>query len=119
MLKRVSQCIPAIYKCTLLWSIQPLSLLSLPLLYPSPMFQQLSIHILIFSTFTNVKCYDIVDALHSLSFPSFPKFHCAVPLLQTCSTYRFVYGHVYFCVYVYVFQVYLLHLREIMQPLSF
>jgi hypothetical protein len=34
------------------------------------------------------------------SFPSFPKFHRVVPLLQICSTYEFVYCHA--CFYVYV-----------------
>jgi hypothetical protein len=32
------------------------------------------------------------------TFPSFPKFHRVVPLLQTCSTSEFVYDHIYFCV---------------------
>jgi hypothetical protein len=34
------------------------------------------------------------------SFPSFPKIHRVVPLLQTCSTSGFVYDHADFCVYV-------------------
>jgi hypothetical protein len=40
----------------------------LPLYLPPPIFQQLSIYILIPSTFTDVMFYNIVDAL-SLSFP--------------------------------------------------
>jgi hypothetical protein len=35
-------------------------------------------------------------------FPSFSEFHRAVSLLQTCSTYTFVYDHSCFCVYVYL-----------------
>jgi hypothetical protein len=54
----------------LLWSIQPLTLLSLAPLPPTPIFQQLSIHTLISSTFTDVRFYDIVDAL------SFPALFC-------------------------------------------
>jgi hypothetical protein len=37
---------------------------------------------------------------YSFSFPSFPKFHRVVPLLQTCSASEFVYDHVWFCVYL-------------------
>jgi hypothetical protein len=36
------------------------------------------------------------------SFPSFPEFHRAVPLLQTCSTYKFVYDRACFCMCVYL-----------------
>jgi hypothetical protein len=36
------------------------------------------------------------------SFPSFPEFHRAVPLLQTCSTTEFACDHVHFCVYVFL-----------------
>jgi hypothetical protein len=37
-----------------------------------------------------------------LSFPSFSEFLNVVPLLQTCSTYMFVYDHARFCVYIYL-----------------
>jgi hypothetical protein len=33
---------------------------------------------------------------------SSPKVHRVVPLIKTCSTYKFIYDHVCFCVYVYV-----------------
>jgi hypothetical protein len=36
------------------------------------------------------------------SFPSIPEFHTVIPLLLTCSTYGFVYGHTCFYVYVYL-----------------
>jgi hypothetical protein len=36
------------------------------------------------------------------SFPSFSKYHRVVPLLQTCSTYEFVYDNTCFYVYVYL-----------------
>jgi hypothetical protein len=36
------------------------------------------------------------------SFPSFPEFHRVAPLVQTCSTSKFVYNHACFCVYVYL-----------------
>jgi hypothetical protein len=35
-------------------------------------------------------------------FPSSSDFHRLVPLLQTCFTYKFIYDHVWFCVYVYL-----------------
>jgi hypothetical protein len=38
---------------------------------------------------------------HSFSFPSFPGFHRVI-LLQTCSTYQFVYEHACFYIYVYL-----------------
>jgi hypothetical protein len=53
---------------TLLWSIQPFPLLSLTPSLPTPSIQQLSVHILMSSTCTDVMFYDITDAL-SLSFP--------------------------------------------------
>jgi hypothetical protein len=40
--------------------------------------------------------YDITDALSFFSCPSFPEFHRAVPLLQTCPVYEFVYDHTCF-----------------------
>jgi hypothetical protein len=38
-------------ECTLLWSVQLLPLLSLTLLPPTPIFQQLSVHILMSSIY--------------------------------------------------------------------
>jgi hypothetical protein len=55
---------------------------------------------------------------YSLLFPSFPKFHRVVPLLQTCSTSEFVYDHTCFCVYVYLW-ICLPHMRENMWLLCF
>jgi hypothetical protein len=52
------------------------------------------------------------------SFPSFPKFHRVVPLLQTCSTTEFVYYHARFYIYVYL-RIYLPHVREHMCLLCF
>jgi hypothetical protein len=48
----------------------------------------------------DIMYFNIVD-YHSL-FLSFllPKFHIVVPLLQTCTIYKFVCDHVCFCVYV-------------------
>jgi hypothetical protein len=51
-------------------------------------------------------------------FLSFHEFHRVVPLLQTCSTFEFVYDHVCFCVYVYLW-IYLPHMRENMRLLCF
>jgi hypothetical protein len=48
---------------------------------------------------------------HFLFFPSFPKFHRVVPLLQTCSTSEFVYDHACFCVNVYLW-IYFPCMRE-------
>jgi hypothetical protein len=53
---------------TLLWSLWPHPFLSLPP-SPHPLSQQLSVPILVSSTFTDVMSYEITDAL-SFSFPS-------------------------------------------------
>jgi hypothetical protein len=45
--------------------------------------------------------YDTVDALSFSFLSSFPEFHRVVPLLQTWSTYEFVYDHA--CLYVYAY----------------
>jgi hypothetical protein len=85
--QRVSCCILLYY---LLWSGQPLPLLNLtPSLLLPPHHSTLSIHIAMPSTFLNVMYYDFVY-YHSL----FLSLLLQVPLLQTCSTYKFVYDHV-------------------------
>jgi hypothetical protein len=88
--------------CTLLWSVQPLPLLSLtPFLSTPLIFQQLSIHMLISSTFTFYVMWHYWCSIIVFSFPSFPEVHRVVPLLQTCFTSEFVYNSC-FCVYVYI-----------------
>jgi hypothetical protein len=68
---------------------------------PPTHFQQLSILILTSSTFTS--CFKVLlCSVVLFSFPSFPEFHRVVPLLQSCSTFEFVYDHAGFCVYVYL-----------------
>jgi hypothetical protein len=49
-------------------SLNPLLYSPLPRYLPPPIFQKLSIHILISATITDVRFYDIIDAL-SFSFP--------------------------------------------------
>jgi hypothetical protein len=65
--------------------------LSLP--FHPHFFQQLSIHMVMSSIFTNILqyCWRFL-----FSFPSFPKFHKVVPLLQTLSTSEFVYDRFVF-----------------------
>jgi hypothetical protein len=97
---------------TLLWSVQPLLLLSLTPSLPTPFFNSFQYISFIFSAFADIVFYNIVDTL-SL-FPSSRVF----PLLQTCSTSEFVYNHTCFCICVYLW-IYLPHMRENIQPLSF
>jgi hypothetical protein len=59
-----------------------------------------------------------VILLMLFSFPSFPEFHRVVPLLQTWSTFEFVYNHTCFCGCVYLW-IHLPHMRENMQLLCF
>jgi hypothetical protein len=61
---------------------------------------------------------DLTDTLSFFFFPSFPKFHRVVPLLQTSSTSEFVYNHACFCIAVYLW-IYLPCMRENMQLLCF
>jgi hypothetical protein len=106
-----------VFQCTSTVSIPYFGLFSLfhysplPLNPPPPIFQQLSVHILLSSTFTSyIMCYYWCSII-LFSFPSFPEFHRVVALLQTCSTYEFVYDHAWFCVYVYLW-IYLPLMRE-------
>jgi hypothetical protein len=92
----------------------PLQFSPLPIYLPSLIFQQLSMHILISSTFTSCEdkgmwyyCCSII----LFSFLSFPKFYRVVTLLKTCSTTEFVYDNVCLCVYVYLW-IYLPPMRE-------
>jgi hypothetical protein len=93
---------------------------SLPPSFSSPINQQLSIHIVISYTCTDVMYFDITDAL-SFSFPFFlslssiEQFHCHKYVL-----------HLSLCMimlafmYVFIFWIYLPPtVRESMQPLSF
>jgi hypothetical protein len=117
MFKRGSQCICS--KCTLLWSVHPLPLLSFTPSLPSLIIQQLSIHTIILSTFTDVMYYNIVAYLSfSFSFPppwSFiEKFHYFKHVLHV-SLYIIMFGFLY----MFIFWIYLPHMRENICPLSF
>jgi hypothetical protein len=100
MFKRVSQCIPTMsipyfgpfnpFHCS------PLPLYFRPLIFNS--FQYLSLYPLP----SQMLCFSVLLILILFSFPSFPKSHRVVPLLQTCSTYEFIYAHICFCGYVYL-----------------
>jgi hypothetical protein len=90
MYKGVSQC-----GYVLLWSVQPLPLLSLPLYLLPPHFQKLSIHILISFTSYVLQyywCYIIL-----FSFPSFTKFWSSSTITK-CSTSEFVYIMLVLCI---------------------
>jgi hypothetical protein len=45
-------------------------------------------------------------------FPSFPKFHSVVPLLQTYSISAFIYDHACFCVYLYLLDLFSIYERK-------
>jgi hypothetical protein len=68
----------------LLWSIQPLPLLSLTTLPPTCNFQQLSIHILISSTFTSyvMQHYWFFDRIHPLYYSFLSPFLTSTSILQ-------------------------------------
>jgi hypothetical protein len=98
MFKGVSQCMPSV-GVLYFGPFNPFHYSPLPLYLP-PIFQQLSIDILISSAITDVMFYFITDApSFSFLFPLSPS--SLEYMLQTCSTAEFVYGHVCFCIYVY------------------
>jgi hypothetical protein len=105
------------YTYTFLWSAQPLPLLSLNLLPPTPTFQQLSIYILISSTFTSYAIF--TDALLvSFPFPLSPSsiewFHYYKHVLYLS---LYIIMHVF--VYMFIFWNYLPCMRENIWPLCF
>jgi hypothetical protein len=117
MFKGVSQCMPSVGMLYLgLFSPFKYSPLSLCLLLS--IFQQFSVHILISSTFTSYGMWYYWYSITLFSFPSFPKFHRVVPLLQTSSTFEFVYDHACFYMYIYLW-ICLPHMRENMHLLCF
>jgi hypothetical protein len=96
---------------TLLWFVQ-----ALPFTIPYPFISHLP-----FSTAFSTHPYNLY--LHRcyvlyywclmilFFFPSFPKFHRVVPLLQTCSTFEFINDHAFF-VYMLIFWMYLPYMKE-------
>jgi hypothetical protein len=69
-----------------------------------------------YPSFYLLPSHPMVCAVTDALLFSFPEFHRAVPLLQTCSTYEFVPNCACFCVYVWN---YLQCMRENTWPLSF
>jgi hypothetical protein len=117
MFKRVSWCIPAVNILNF-GQFNPLCYSSL--FFPSPPHPH-------YSTAFNTSHYD--HYLHRcnsfqyrwLSLFSFPfsfKCHRIVLLLQTCSTYKCVYDHVYFW-YIFILWIYLPNMKENMWTFSF
>jgi hypothetical protein len=86
--------------CTLIWSVQPLLLLSLTFTSHPPFFNSFQ-YTSLYPLPSDVIFHYITDAL-SLSLP-FPLSLSSrvVPLLQTCSTAEFVYD--YACLYKYIY----------------
>jgi hypothetical protein len=116
MFQGVSQCVPTV-RLLYFGLINPFHCSPLAFYLPPPFFNSFQyIYILyLHRRYLLWYCWCFIILL---SFPSFPKFHRVVPLLQICSTYEFVYDHVCFCVYVYLW-IYLPCMRENMWPLSF
>jgi hypothetical protein len=117
MFKVMSQCLP-IVSVLHFGPFDPFYFSPLTLYLPTPILQQLSIHILISSTFTSYVMWYYWCSVILFSFPSSPELHTVVPLLQTCSSSEFVHDYACFCVYVYLW-IYLPCMREHMQLLCF
>jgi hypothetical protein len=80
---------------TLFLSFNPFHCSPLPLYHLLLIFQDLSMHILISSTFMYALQYCWCSII-LFSFPSSPEFHRVVLLFQTHSTDEFVHEHVHF-----------------------
>jgi hypothetical protein len=91
MFKGLFQCMP--YGCVVLWSVQPLPLLSFPPLPATSQFlTAFNAHPYIL--YIDTICHEILLILcHSL----FRSLFLLVALLQTCSTSEFAYDHACFC----------------------
>jgi hypothetical protein len=113
MFKGVFQCMPIV---TVLYFglFNPFEYAPLPLYLLTPVFQCLSIHILISFTFTSCGLQYYCCSIILFSFLSFPQFYRVVILLQSCSTTEFIYDHACTCVYVYLW-LYLPHMKENMR----
>jgi hypothetical protein len=97
MLKGVSQCMSTV-GVLYFGLFNPFHYSPLPLYLPPPIFQQLSIHILISSTFTSYGIWNYRCSITLFSFLSFPEVHRVVAPLQTFSTIEFAYDLICFCV---------------------
>jgi hypothetical protein len=113
--KGISWCMPSGGVLSLICSI-PSNTLPYPFTSYLPIFQHLSIHILISLASCGMRYYWCSTIF--FSFPSFPEFHRVVPLLQTCPTTEFVFDNACFCVYVYLW-IHLPPMRENMHLLCF
>jgi hypothetical protein len=97
MFKGVSQCLPTV-------DVLYFGLLTPSITLPCPFtshlhFQQLSIHILISSTFTSYVMWDYRCSV--IFFPSLPELYRVVPLLNHV-LYLNLYYHTCYCVHVYL-----------------
>jgi hypothetical protein len=89
---------------SLLWSVHPLPVSPFPFKLPPPIFQQLSIHVIVSSTFTS---YVVLLMLHhsfpfSLSPSSVESFHCykhvlhlSLYMIMLVSVYMFIFGSIF------------------------
>jgi hypothetical protein len=85
---------------SLFWSVQLLPLLSLTPSLPPPYSKDFNTYCCILYLH---RCNVFLHcSIILFSFPTSPEFHRVVPVWQTCSTYEFVYEHVWFCIYVYL-----------------
>jgi hypothetical protein len=115
MFKGISQCMPTL-GIHYFGPFNPFHYSPLPLYFPPRFSTAFSTHPYILCLHRSYVLWYYWYSIILFSFPSFPEFHRAVPLLQTCSTSEFVYDHACFCVYVY-FWIYLSCMRESMHLL--
>jgi hypothetical protein len=112
--KGVSHCILAVNVLTLVSSIPSVTL---PYPFP-PTPHYLAVVCIVVSSIYLGSSILILLTIILFSFPSSPELHSVFPLLPTYSTCRCGYDHVCF-VYMFIFCIYLPHMRENMWPLSF
>jgi hypothetical protein len=85
---------------SLLWSVQPLPLLSLTPSLPHPLFNSFQ-YILSYPLPAQMEWISIFLTIIIFSFPFFPELHRIVSLLQKSSTYKIIYDNLWFSIYVH------------------
>jgi hypothetical protein len=115
MFNGVSKCIPTV-SILYFGLFNPFHYCLLPFTSHPHIFQQLSVHILISSTFIDVMFYGVANAL-LFSFP-FPPFLSSI---EYCHYYKLViHISLYMIMYVFVYMfIYLTHMKENMWLFSF
>jgi hypothetical protein len=105
ILKRVSQCIPALVFFNLVDS--PISItLIYPFILHSPFCNSFNTHAYFLNLHRSYVLWYFQCSITPFPYPSFSLSHRVVPFLQTCSISGFIYDQAYFCGCVYLLDLF-------------